>query len=427
MFTKKIPALLLAALMVLGTVMIGPAGAAAREGGGWLKMSANKTGARYIVDSNNRPFHLFGMARCQYHTTWESNIIEGGAYGLASYYKDLGCNSIRLSFYFNREDDPGKNLVEECGGFTEAGINRYIDLYVEPDLRAIIDAGMYVVLDLHEYPVPDDKDDPDPAHLMAQVREQYIPVWAALAKRYKDEPMIAMFELWNEPYAADAGTLHINSKGYIDAGKYRGYDWNREVCKFFIDCVDEIRKYDTRHILLISDFNAGWGTGWATSWNGPPCSFKNRSLLDPEYNNILFSAHAAERQLREAYTKHRDHWANICDFYNIGIQFGEVELEDELASVQSIANFVTMLSEKEATHHYAAMLWRPHLRAGGTNGDDYAGVWSDFAKAYTSPASGDTETPAYQLTVWRRSANFFTMIFNWAVDFFYGCFYKLFK
>ena len=309
-------------------------------------------------------------------------------------------------------------------GFTEAGINRYIDLYVEPDLRAIIDAGMYVVLDLHEYPVPDDKNDPDPADLLRQAREQYIPVWAALAKRYKDEPMIAMFELWNEPYAADAGTLHINSKGYIGSGKYKGYDWNKGVCKFFIDCADEIRKYDTRHILLISDFNAGWGTGWAASWNGPPRSYKNRVLLDPEYNNILFSAHAAKRQLHEDYIRHRDHWANICDYYNIGIQFGEVELEDELASVQSITNFVTMLAEKQAAHHYSAMLWRPHLSAGGTNGDDYASVWSGFAKVYTSPESEKAEAPAYQPTFWRRTANFFTMLFNWIVDFFYGCFYQ---
>ena len=427
MLMKKMAAVLLAALMVIGAVMISPFGAAAAgEDDRWLKMSANKAGARYIVDSDGKPFHLFGMARCQYHTGLESDIIDGGAYGLASYYKNLGCNSIRLSFYFNREEEPGKNLVEECGGFNEAGINRFIDLYVEPDLRAIIDAGMYVVLDLHEYPVPNDKDDPDPADLLRQVREQYIPVWAELAKCYHDEPMIAMFELWNEPYAADAGTLHVTSKGYIGSGKYKGYDWNREVCKFFIDCVDEIRKYDTRHILLISDFDAGWGTRWGLSWNGAACAYKNKSLLDPEYNNILFSAHAAERQLREVYSKHRDHWVNTCDYYNIGMQFGEVELEDELASVESITNLVTMLSENEATHHFPVMLWRPHLSAGGTNGDDYASVWSGFAKAYTAPASGDIETPVYRLTVWRRTANFLTMLFNGAVDFFYGLIYKIF-
>jgi len=424
MLTKKIPALLLAALMVFGSVSVGASGA--QDDDRWLKMSANKTGARYIVDSGNRPFRLFGMARCQYHTAWESNIIAGGAGGLAAYYKELGCNSIRLSFYFNREEDPGRNLVEECGGFNEAGISRYIDLYIEPDLRAIIDAGMYVVLDLHEYPVPDDRNAPDPADLLRQAREQYIPVWAELAKRYSDEPMVAMYELWNEPYAADQGSLHINSKGYIASGKYKGYDWNKGVCLFFIACVNEIRKYDTRHILLVSDFNAGWGTGWGTSWNGSPRAYKNRSLLDPCYRNILFSAHAAERQLHGDYARHRDHWANICDYYNIGVQFGEVELEDELASVQSISNFVTMLSQKEHTHHYSAMLWRPHLSMGGTNGDDYASVWSDFAKAYTSPEAEKTTPPPYRLTLWRRAVNFFTMIFNWAVDFFYGCFYRIF-
>ena len=122
MLAKKMTAFLCAALLVLGFVLIGASGAvAAQADDHWLKMSANKTGARYIVDSDDRPFHLFGMARCQYHTSWESNLIDGGAYGLASYYKNLGCNSIRLSFYFNREEDPGRNLVEECGASPRRG------------------------------------------------------------------------------------------------------------------------------------------------------------------------------------------------------------------------------------------------------------------------------------------------------------------
>ena len=102
-----------------------------------------------------------------------------------------------------------------------------------------------------------------------------------------------------------------------------------------------------------------------------------------------------------------------------------MELEDELASVQSITNFVTMLSQYENTHHYSAMLWRPHLSAGGTNGDDYASVWSDFAKAYISQENEKTQPPAYTLTFWRRTVNFITMLFNWVVDFFYSSFYRI--
>jgi len=354
----------------------------------WLSMSPNTTGVRYLVDSAGNPFNMFAMARSQYCAPFDENPHFDGVEGLCEYYKSLGCNTIRLAVTFNTIANKNYDLVQECGGYNEDGYRRFVDRYVDPEVRAIINSGMYVILDLHEYPVFDDPEDPDPQKLIDFARSVYIPLWGVLAKKYADEPMIAMYELWNEPYAADEGSLGLNSSGRISDGKYRGYDWNEQVRQFYIDCAAEVRKYDKKHVMLISDYNAGWGRGWGLTWAKDPYA------ADPVQKNIIFSVHCNSTQFMEQKTTYEKYWPEQCDRYNIGFHFGEVENEREVDS-NNMNHFIDIMEKLTGAYHFSIAMWRPHPGTERNRVD----LWTDFAKKYstpvtvlnpTSPASSDS-------------------------------------
>lgn len=336
----------------------------------WISLSKNAAGPRHLVDSSGKPFYVFGMARCQACENDESQY--GDAYDLANHFKNLGCNTMRLAVSSRKDTKPGVDLVEECGGWNEAGMNKFIDKYVEPDLRAIISIGMYVILDLHEYP-PNQTNPVNPADIVAYARNRYIPMWKLLAQRYANEPMIIMFELWNEPYPAVPMSLSLGADGKVSSGPYAGYDWNTQIRQFYIDCVSQVRQYDTKHVLLLSDYNAGWGTAWGTTWGSNPY------IADPVYKNIIFSVHAAAQQLQAQYTYFSNYWKDISTNNNIALHFGEIETEDYMATNTSMQNLVNYLSSSKSTHHFPAILWRPH-----DDVSNYVSIWNGFAKTYTS-------------------------------------------
>ena len=336
----------------------------------WLSMSKNTTGSRYIVDANGKPVRLYAMARCQYHAADIEDPGYGGLDGLCKYFKDLGCNSIRLAFVQNVQTNQSVDFIMQCGGYNEAGIKKYIEKYIDPEVQIIISNGMYVILDLHMYP----KSYENPSEIGQHAKDHYIPIWRELAKKYKDEPMIAMYELWNEPHPADMGKLPLTAVGTIASGPYKGYDFNSDIRDFYLECAAEIRKYDTKHIMMLSDFNAGWGCAWDDTWAYNP------NAADPVYKNVIFSQHASTTQLETDYEFYKKWWNELATKHNIGLMFGEVETGDVYMTRKGMQNFVAMLTETKDTHHYSSALWRPF----NFKQENYIDVWRDFARSYAT-------------------------------------------
>ena len=335
----------------------------------WLTLSKNTTGARYFVDSKGNPVNLFGMARCQSHAHEEDVLYSPNKTrsvdALAKHYADYGCNFMRLAI----------NLSEMCGGTkkTPEQINEFISKSVDPDVQAIIRNGMYVMLDIHMYPNPEGK---RTARTLVQfARDYYLPFLIELAKKYKNEPMVAVYEIWNEPYPADIEAPPPEDK--------EG-EWANQLRNYFIDAVNEIRKVDTRHVLLVSDHNAGWGCALTELWNG---YYKK---LDPVYQNTCFSVHASNSQLDDSYSFYSGWWKNAAKSNNICLLFGEIETEPGISSVQGMKNMCKFFSETEKEYHFSGVLWRPH-------GDDieYADIWakSGWAEEYCN--KGPTPSARY--------------------------------
>ncbi len=325
----------------------------------WLKLSENKSGARYFVDEDGKPINLFGMARCQSCAVHSEDPVFGGAGGVAAHYKALGCNMIRLAVDVRTssgERGYHDDYIEECGGYNPEGIRAFIEKYVAPEVEEIKNEGMYILLDLHEYP-PAELDD---VHIIKYAREHYIPIWRAFAEYFKNEPAVMAYEIWNEPYPADVATAMKDST-----------EWVAGIREFFFDAVSEIRKIDARHVIMASDYNAGWGMAWDICWKD--CCHR----LDTA-ENTCFSIHLSDKQLEKEVPQYTDWLIDTAKDNNVCLLYGEIETEEGISSQKEIENLVKLIKENEATHHITAVLWRPH-----DDKSNYTYIWSDFAKEYT--------------------------------------------
>jgi len=157
-------------------------------------------------------------------------------------------------------------------------------------VRAVINHGMYAIIDWHGL------GDDDLAFLWGEL----IPLWEHIARRYKDEPGVAIYELWNEPvcgYQAGARGLRV---------------WYREAIR-------AIRAIDRRHIILVTDWNMGWGWALESMW-----APHGRLIdIDPLPNNqIAYSKHMASISEKRGDGKNAD---NFSRKYNVPVFWSEVE------------------------------------------------------------------------------------------------------
>ncbi len=326
----------------------------------WLRLSKNTEGPRYFETESGKAINLFGMARCQSCCNTET-LLHGDAGAVAAHFKNLKCNIIRLAIHVHgdsgeRGNMPTCDLIEMCGGYNPEGINKFIDTFVNPDVQLIKKQGVYIQLDLHDYPVPQDD-----AGIVQYARERYIPIWIELAKRYKDDPQIAVFELWNEPYPADVATALRDSS-----------DWVKSIREFFYEIVREVRKIDQKHIIMASDYNAGWGCAWETCWKD------YQKSLD-EFNNTCFSIHVSNKQLEDEHPNYEEWLCRMADENNVSLFMGEIETEPGIQTVGGMKNLVAFLQNTADKYHFPAVLWRPH-------GDEanYVDIWRDAVAEYTA-------------------------------------------
>ncbi len=324
----------------------------------WLTLSQNTTGARYFVDSLGNPVQLFGMARCQSHADSEDLLYSSTAdvNSLTKHYSDLNCNFMRLAIECSE-------ICQEGGGVSTDDINRFISNKIDPDVQAIIRSGMYVMLDVHMYPPTAPEDEDGAEYTVQYAYDNYIPLLTELAKKYADEPMVAVIEIWNEPYPADQTTLEYNRE-----------TWNELVRQFYIDAVSEIRKYDKRHVLLVSDYNAGWGTAVPETWKG------YYTQVDPEYNNTAFSIHASAEQLDTDFEYYSAWYKTTAANNNLCLLFGEIETEGELMTEAGLQNLISFFSETKDEFHFSGALWRPH-----SDEANYVYLWKEWISDYAEP------------------------------------------
>ena len=130
---------------------------------------------------------------------------------------DNGMNVIRLPIWFRnfQSDDDGTWYRKEDGSIDFSELDEVVRLCKQ--------YGLYLIIDAHGLPgYQNDYDHCGKSKSMslfddtekgARYREVVVDFWTEIAKRYKDEPTIAMYDLMNEPL----GTNITRDKSYQQA------------------------------------------------------------------------------------------------------------------------------------------------------------------------------------------------------------------
>lgn len=219
----------------------------------WLRAKGKQIVTSPLCVGDEKPFIMAGTGYCR------DVIIRAQDDAVAEFCKKHSLNTIRLAFYTNNfNNEPAKPI----------NIGEHIANFVEPVVAAVRKHNLYVVLDAHEYMSSKVNEATarqkqkttqwDAGHV-----EKWINAWIAIAEKYKNEPRVLGYELLNEPHDIPVETVREN----------------------YLRCLREIRKIDTRHIIILG--NADWSHARALekTWGNAA------AMLDAPHNNVVFAFH----------------------------------------------------------------------------------------------------------------------------------------
>jgi hypothetical protein len=113
--------------------------------------------------------------------------------------------------------------------------------------------GIYVTLDMHAAPggqtgqnIDDSANDQPELFMDPKYEDQLVALWGAIARRYKDEPAVAGYDLLNEPLPARTGA-EAKFKARLEP--------------LYQKLTKAIRTVDPRHIVILE------GADWANDWS----------------------------------------------------------------------------------------------------------------------------------------------------------------
>lgn len=123
---------------------------------------------------------------------------------------------------------------------------------------------LYVIIDMHGAPggqtganIDDSPNDIPELFIEKKYQDQLVNLWVKIAKRYKDEPAVAAYDLLNEPLPIGTGA----------ADKYKHL-----LEPLYQRITGEIRNVDPKHMITLEGFN------WSNDW----------SLFNKAFDNNVF-------------------------------------------------------------------------------------------------------------------------------------------
>lgn len=183
------------------------------------------------------------------------------------YIKSQGATVVRFPLnYRHFEDDSNPFHYKEAGFARLTQVVRWCEKH-----------GLYVILDLHAVPgwqnVHWHSDNASRIALFwenTHYQDRFVALWQEFARRYRDEAVVAGFNLMNEPSVN-------NYRGDLPWNIYKNYqpDWPR-MNAIYRRVVNAVREIDPKHILFLE------GDRYSSLFSG---------LDSPFADNLVYSSH----------------------------------------------------------------------------------------------------------------------------------------
>jgi hypothetical protein len=113
--------------------------------------------------------------------------------------------------------------------------------------------GVYVIIDMHAAVggqtganIDDSADDRPELFIQKKYQDELVNLWTTIAKRYKDEPAVAGYDLLNEPLPARTGAAQ---------------QYKNQLEPLYKRLTRAIREIDSKHIVIVE------GADWANDWS----------------------------------------------------------------------------------------------------------------------------------------------------------------
>ncbi|MCK8058131.1 MULTISPECIES: glycoside hydrolase family 5 protein [unclassified Fusibacter] len=226
---------------------------------------------RYLSDTygKDRMRELIAVYQENYFTESDFNNLH-----------DLGVNVVRLPFWY-------MNIIDESGEFLPDWFRRFDWFISEAGKR-----GIYVILDFHGAPGSQNGSDHSgvdgedhkeaasefffgPDEVVRSNQALYYKIWEEIAGRYRDNPVVAGYDLLNEPYC----TYRYTSQRTAD-------ELHELLWQVYDEAYTRIRAIDSDHIIIME-----------ATWNPidlpHPDKFAWTNVMY-EYHNYLFDDYKNE-------------------------------------------------------------------------------------------------------------------------------------
>lgn len=215
---------------------------------------------------------------------------------------DMGCNVIRVPFWYRNfmKDTQGTWITENMD--ENPGFQR-LDWVIEQAGKN----GMYVILDMHGCPGGQSMDHccgtlcQNDLYTDVNCQNTMELLWTVIAARYKDNPVVAAYDIMNEPQ---------NNSGY--EGEHSYDPWQAESWAMsnaiYDRMIKAIRAIDTRHVITVEGI-------WRVS-----------NLPDPAtvgWENVMYQTHLYDND--EEFAKQAQAMADTMAKYGVAGYVGEFQ------------------------------------------------------------------------------------------------------
>ena len=308
-----------------------------QTGDRWLSVEG-----RYIVDAAGTPFKMagYGIKLSPTYTEGRTYKLLGDFDAWCDFSQRRGMNCLRIGASVRSSWNENFDIAR-YGGF-----DGYIERIIDPVVQACKRNGLYAIIDAHAGTMD-----------RATLYDWMIPFWQAVARRYKDEPWVAVYELYNEPYTKEFGLSPASAP---------------ILRQWYDDCIKAVRKIDRKHIVMVADWNAGWGSATESMW--APVSFR----LDAPDEQVVFSKHIAKDHCTPKFLK--TYVDAVSEKWDVPVVVGEFELGTPFMTEEALAVYLDWLRENPG--RYAWWAWSID------SGAHWDALTKPFFRAWASPVPG---------------------------------------